>query len=509
MQQRRPNILFAIADDASHMSAYGHSFLSTPGFDRVAENGVVFTNAFTTNPKCAPSRASILTGRHTWELEEACDHWNVWPARFPVYPDLLADAGYAVGLTGKGWGPGDWRRQGRNTNPAGPTVELHTLDPPSPCISPKDYARNFKGFLDASPPNPPFCFGYGAHEPHRPYHGGEGRAHGKEVEVSEVPAYFPAHESVREDLADYAYEVEWFDYHLSQMLDELERQGELENTVVIVTSDNGMPFPRVKGQMYEDDFRLPLAMMWLGASGRLGAAAAPPTNPATLSVPGQARGTGTRMVRGGRILTDLISFIDIAPTILDAAGIDPHPAMTGRSFLSSLAGPATGRHDPSRDRVCMGRERHDMGREGDVGYPVRCIRSDEFLYVRNFEPERWPAGNPETGFTGCDSSPTKEHILAQKQAGDDTWFTLAFGKRPLEELYAVERDPECMRNLASDPAFAGVKDALWLELQGYLRAQNDPRILGFGEIFDAYEYVGEATHSWAHYLAGTWEPQRY
>ena len=521
MQDKRPNILFAIADDASHMSAYGQSFLSTPAFDRVAAQGVIFTNAFTTNPKCAPSRASILTGRHTWELEEACNHWNVWPAKFPVYPDVLADNGYFVGYTGKGWGPGDWKREGRTTNPAGPSFDRHTLDPPSPSISAKDYAQNFVGFLNERPQETPFCFWYGGHEPHRPYHGGEGREHGKEVPGSQVPSYFPSDEVVRDDLADYAFEVEWFDRHLGRMLDELERRGELENTLVVVTSDNGMPFPRVKGQMYEDDFRLPMAMMWLGASQRFGESADPPQTVSAMEVsahsplPPDLQNTGrpktadTRTVRGGRILTDLISFIDIAPTILDAARLPAHEAMTGRSFLALFTGPSTGRHDAARDRVCMGRERHDLGREGDLGYPVRCIRTEEYLYVRNLAPERWPAGNPETGYTGCDSSPTKDLIIRQHEGGEDRYWARAFGKRPPEELYRITTDPECLHNLAAEPQYAGVTELLWAELQGYLRAQNDPRILGFGEIFDTYEYVGDPPHSWANYVAGTWHPQRY
>ncbi|MFW5690022.1 MAG: sulfatase [Spirochaetota bacterium] len=494
----RPNILFAIADDASHMSAYGHRFLSTPAFDRVAREGVLFTNAFTTNPKCAPSRASILTGRHTWQLEEACDHWNVWPAKFPVYPDLLAEAGYHVGYTGKPWAPGDWKRTGRSTNPAGPRYEGRTLTPPSTAISPKDYAGNFVDFLDARPGRSssgsddgdagilgrhdsrvPFCFWYGGHEPHRPYERGEGAAHGKTVANAEVPGYLPREQVVQDDLADYAHEVEWFDRHLGLMLDELERRGELANTIVVVTSDNGMPFPRVKGQMYEPDFRLPLAAMWKAAGG------------------------------GNVVLSDMISFTDFAPTFLEAAGLPSHPSMSGRSFLEQIRARESGRLDPHRDRVAMGRERHDLGREGDVGYPVRCLRTDEFLYVRNLKPELWPAGNPETGFTGCDSSPTKDLILAQHERGDEHYFELAFGKRPFEELYAIADDPECLHNLAEDPAYDETRHAMWTELSGYLRAQGDPRVFGGGDEFDTYEYVGQASHSWAAWVNGTWEPQSY
>lgn len=476
----RPNILFAIADDASHMSAYGHSFLSTPAFDRVAREGVLFTNAFTTNPKCAPSRASILTGRQTWQLEEACDHWNVWPAKFPVYTDLLTDAGYHVGFTGKPWGPGDWQRTGRTLNPAGKRYEGRTLTPPSATVSAKDYAGNFVDFLDARPDDAPFCFWYGGHEPHRPYEPGQGAANEKRVAAEQVPAYLPPDQVVQDDLADYAFEVEWFDLHLGRMLEELERRGELENTIVVVTSDNGMPFPRVKGQMYDYDFRLPLATMWKAGGG------------------------------GGRVvLSDMISFTDFAPTFLEAAGLPSHPSMSGRSFLAQIRATVSGRLDPHRDRVAMGRERHDLGREGDVGYPVRCLRTDEFLYVRNLKPELWPAGNPETGFTGCDSSPTKAFILAQHERGEERYFNLAFGKRPLEELYAIKDDPDCLTNLAGDPGYADVVRAMWSELSGYLRAQGDPRMFGEGDIFDRYEYVGTATHSWAAWVDGTWAPQTY
>lgn len=483
----RPNILFAIADDASHMSAYGHRFLSTPAFDRVASEGVRFTNAFTTNPKCAPSRASILTGRHTWQLEEACNHWNVWPAKFPVYTDILAEAGYHVGYTGKGWGPGDWKRQGRTINPAGREYAGRTLDPPSATVSSKDYAANFVDFLDERPDNAPFCFWYGGHEPHRPYEPGQGAANGKAVGEEEVPAFFPNDERVRNDLADYAFEVEWFDAQLGKMLDELDRRGELDNTLVVVTSDNGMPFPRVKGNMYDYDFRLPMAVMWRATSA---------------SAPGSRSGTGVA-------LTDMISFTDIAPTFLEAAGLQTRPEMSGRSFLGLLGAQESGRFDPTRDRAFMGRERHDVGREGDVGYPVRCIRTDDYLYVRNLRPDLWPAGNPETGFTGCDSSPTKSLILELHDAGEERYFELAFAKRPLEELYDVKNDAECMENLAPRPEHASTCRELWSELRGYLRGQGDPRMLGTGDRFDAYEYVGNPPHSWKAYAEGWWEPQRH
>lgn len=480
---RRPNILFAIADDASHFGCYGHAFVRTPHADRVAREGVRFTRMFTTNPKCAPSRASLLTGMHTWQLEEACTHWCHFPGpdRFTVYPDVLEEAGYHVGYTGKGWAPGDWKARGRSRNPAGPEYNKHHLTPPdASLISPTDYDRNFEDFLAARPDDAPFCFWYGCREPHRGYAPGEGLANGKSFdELDGVPPYWPDEEVVRSDVLDYAFETEWFDTQLGKMLDRLDAIGELENTLVIVTSDNGCPFPRVKGQMYDDDFRLPFVAMWPAA------------------------------VPGGRVVDDLCSFIDVMPTFLELAGCAVPDALPGTSLTDVLCTATEGMVTSTRTRAVMGRERHDMGREGDRGYPVRCIRTPSHLYVRNHAPERWPAGNPETGFTNCDGSPTKTRILELHAAGDSRYFDLAFGKRPAEELYDIEADPYCMHNLAASPAEAERKTALAGELEATLRATGDPRVFGNGDIFDTYAYVSDAPHSWANYIAGTFKGQAF
>jgi N-sulfoglucosamine sulfohydrolase len=473
---KKPNILFAIADDASHMSAYGHTFVNTPHFDRVASEGVLFMNAFTTNPKCAPSRASIVTGMHTWQLEEAGNHHGIFPAKFSVFPDILEEAGYFVGYTGKGWGPGDWAAGGRHQNPAGVEFNIHQSPPPENTeISSKDYAANFEEFLNSKEKDQPFCFWYGAHEPHRKYKEGEGIRAGKELKVVQVPPYLPDDDIVKSDLLDYAYETEWFDRHLGLMLSKLESIGELDNTVIVATSDNGMPFPRVKGQMYDVDFRLPLAMRW---------------------------GDG---LKSGKVVDQLVSFIDFAPTFLEAAGIKKHPQMQGESLIGICETNQT-----PRDFVVMGRERHDMGSEGDRSYPVRCIRTDQYLYVRNFDPDAWPAGNPETGFTNVDSSPTKSLILEQQKKGIDFYYNLAFAKHPSEELFDVKKDPYCMNNLAEESEFSDLKTKLWGQLKQLLEETKDPRILGNGEIFNQYKYVGpNKLHSWEAYVGGWWEKQKY
>ena len=304
---RRPNILLVIADDWSygHAGAYGCQWINTPAFDRVAREGVLFSHAFTNNPKCSPCRASLLTGRNTWQLEEAMCHFGVFPAKWPVYPDLLEQAGYKVGHTGKGWGPVISRRAALR-NPAGPAYQRYKLKPPLQGVGTTDFARNFVAFLDERKPGQPFCFWLGGHEPHRPYEDGSGRRAGRDPARVTLPAYLPNAPIVRNDMLDYALEVEYFDAVLGQAVDQLARIGELDDTLVLVTSDHGMPFPRVKGQIYEAGFHLPMAVQW------------------------------GRRVKPGGVVDDFINVRDLAPTFLEAAGLKPPASMTGRSFLSAL-----------------------------------------------------------------------------------------------------------------------------------------------------------------------------
>src|SRR5688500_451146 len=129
----RPNILFIIFDDWGwqHAGAYGSKWVKTPNFDRVAREGVLFKNAFTSNPKCSPCRASILTGRNSWQLREAVSHGGMFPDGFEVYPDLLEKSGYSVGLTGKGGGPGGFKTVAKRTRtPAGPSFGEHKSKTP-------------------------------------------------------------------------------------------------------------------------------------------------------------------------------------------------------------------------------------------------------------------------------------------------------------------------------------------------------------------------------------------
>jgi N-sulfoglucosamine sulfohydrolase len=465
---RRPNVLLVISDDWSHghAGAYGCNWIKTPAFDRVARGGVLFANAFTNNPKCSPCRASLLTGRNTWQLDEAMCHNGVFPARWPVYPDLLEKAGYLVGFTGKGWGPGDFKTGGFARNPAGPAYQRYKNPPPVQGIGPTDYARNFAAFLDERKPGQPFCFWVGGHEPHRAYEEGSGRRAGKKVADVPLPAYYPDSNLIRNDMLDYAVEVEWFDAHLGRILDHLETIGELDDTIVVVTSDHGMPFPRVKGQIYEHGFHIPLAIRW------------------------------GRRARPGRVVDDFVNVRDHAPTFLEAAGVPIPDSVRGRSYLDVLASEKAGRVDPTRDRMVVGKERHDLGRPNDWGYPVRAIRTPEYLYIRNYEPDRWPAGNPETNYPNCDNGPTKTLLTSTF----DEYYRLCFGKRPAEELYRVADDADCVKNLADDASLNSLKQSLREEMEAQLRKDGDPRMFGRGEIFESYKYVGPRGHAYDTWL---------
>ncbi|WP_417849271.1 sulfatase [Thalassoglobus sp.] len=461
----RPNILFCIADDASysHFGAYGNTWVKTPGFDRVAREGILFNNCYTPNAKCAPSRACILTGRNTWQLEEACNHMPFFPAKFKSYVEALNEHGYHTGKTMKGWAPGvAVNEDGSRRHLAGTPYNKRKAKPPTNAISNNDYAGNFEDFLAANRDGKPFCFWYGCVEPHRRYEYGSGvaKAGKKLTDIDSVPGFWPDNETVRNDMLDYAYEVEHFDTHLVRMLKILEDRGELENTIVVVTSDNGMPFPRIKGQEYELSNHLPLAIMW-------------------------PKGIKS----AGRKIDDYVSFIDYAPTFLEVAGVSQEDskmaAITGRSLVEYFNTEKEGIVFKERDHVLIGKERHDVGRPHDWGYPIRGIVKDGHLYLHNFETSRWPVGNPETGYLNTDGSPTKTDILNKRRSGEESYFwDLCFGKRPQEELFNIKEDPECLNNLATASSHEELKAQLKKQLFAELKDQGDPRLNGNPEVFD-------------------------
>ncbi len=448
----RPNIVLAIADDWGwpHAGAYGEN-VATPTFDRLAKEGVLIENAYISSPSCTPSRGAIITGQHFWRLGPAANLRSVWPSTFAEYPKLLAADGYFVGSYRKGWGPGIF--PGSTVSPAG-----------------KRYS-SVEGFFEARPDDMPFCLWFGASDPHRPYRAGSGVASGIKLEDVHLFEHFPDSDEVRSDVADYYFEVQRFDHDVGELVALLEKLGELDNTLIVMTGDHGMPFPRAKGNLYDSGARVPMAIRWKDR------------------------------VPGGRVVSDFVSTNDLAPTFLDAAGLAIPEQVSGLSLVDLLVSGRSGRVEQHRDHVLIGRERHVVAQEApDLGgYPARGIRTDDFLYIRNYAPDRWPAGTPDyegaaspnAWLADCDNGPTKWFLWQHRDDPElGEYYDLSFAKRPAEELYDLKKDPGQVVNVADDSSYTRIRTALAVRMTQGLVDAADPRMDGRGDLFDSQPYLG-------------------
>jgi arylsulfatase A-like enzyme len=459
----RPNILLVISDDQSfpYCSAYRDPVTATPAFDRIARYGVLFDNAFANAPSSCPSRAALLTGQDIWRLGQGAVDWSTLPAKFPVYPELLEKAGYQVGYSGKGWPDMDRPELlgDRKRNPAG--LKYPSFD---------EFFRGWKR-------DKPFCFWLGSRLPHRPYKLDSGLDSGKTLQSVVAPHYLPDQMPVRGDLLDYCTAIEQFDRELEHALRLLEDAELDDNTLIIVTSDNGYAFPRGKGTLYEYGIHVPLAIQWRS------------------------------QIVGGRTIHDFVTLKDLCPTFLDVGGVQTPHGVTGRSLLPMLLSENEGYIEQSRETVIAASERHAWSRPGGLGYPRRTIRTEEWVYIMNLEPDRWPAGDPDPqfnwtgsprkggakpeGFGDIDPSPTKSYLLANEHRRPVEYKRLT-GKLPAEELYNFRYDRFELKNVAGDPKYAAIKSQLREQLIEYCRKTGDPRFTGGGGpvVFDSYPYYG-------------------
>lgn len=459
LADERPNIVFAIADDWGwpHATIYGNDDVcQTPAFDQIASNGLLFNHAYISSPSCTPSRNAILTGQYHWRLGPGANLWSTLDTHHQTYPLLLEDAGYHVGSWRKSWGPGDasnWDRY-----PAG-----------------KRY-RNPQQFLDAWDRSKPFCFWLGASDPHRPYKSGTGKASGMDLSRIKLFEHYPDSDVIRNDVADYYFEVQRFDGDVGRFVATLKELDVLDNTIIVMTGDHGMPFPRCKANLYDSGARVPLAIQW----------------PKGIKKP-------------GRVIDDSVSTTDLAPTFLTLAGVDVPKAMTGRRLQPLFASEQEGRIDPERSYVLTGKERHVMAQEkpDTGGTPMRAIRTYDFLLIHNYRTDRWPAGTPHyrkamipgAWLADCDNGPTKTYMVENrdKDAEHQRKYDLAFGKRPEFELYDLRKDPGQLHNVAAEPEYAETLQTLSQQLTADLKATEDPRALGRGdETFDRVPYLGGA-----------------
>ena len=425
----RPNILFCFADDWGwpHAGAYGNKIVKTPAFDRLAKEGVVFQHAFISSPSCTPSRNAVVTGQQFYRLGEGANLHSTLDVKHPNFMFLMRDAGYQIGHWRKAWGPGDWKAGGYKQSPCGPS-------------------SSFSDFMKNRDKSKPFCFWFGTSDPHRPYAKGSGRKAGIPVDEVHVPAFFPNNEEVRSDTADYYFEVQRWD-----------------NTIITMSGDHGMPFPRCKGNLYDWGARVPLAIRW-----------------------------GNK-IKPGRTITDFTSLTDLAPTFLEAAGIEIPKEMTGNSLILILQSGKEGRVEKERDFMVFGRERHVPAQKmpSMVGYPARALRTDKWLLILNLEPERWPTGVPEGAshpmnhHADCDNGPTKSVIMNDKES---EYFKLCFARRGAVELYHCEKDTDQVNNLAGELQYQKTVEELRRQLTEYLEQTGAPRFTDKPVKFDAYPY---------------------
>ena len=463
-----PNILILMSDNQSwnHLGCYGDSTVRTPNIDRVSSQGIRFTHAFCAAPSSSPARAAMLTGQEIWRLEEAGNLWGIFPSKFEVFPEKLEKSGYNTGSQGKGWGPGSFEASGREIDPGG-----------------RGY-KSFEDFLNSTSDDKPWYFWYSSTDPHRPFNStgagsnsGSGTKYGSmtlgsaigiasgiDINTVYVPPYLPDNDTVRSDICDYYSEIERFDTEIGIILEKLREKGLEDNTIIIICSDNGWQMPCGLANLYDAGTRVPLIISWKG------------------------------QIKEGRVVDDFVSLNDLAPTFLELANIKIPEYMTAKSLSGILRSDLSGRVEAERDHIITARERHAFCREGGLGYPGRSIRTYDFLYIRNYEPGRWPAGDPPL-FGDIDAhmlhypSPTKLNMMLNKDKPDvKPLYDHAFMKRPSEELYDLNKDPWQMNNLAESEEYPDKKKELSDRLDNYLKKTGDPRILGKEIIWDNTGY---------------------
>ncbi|MFD2160104.1 sulfatase [Rubritalea tangerina] len=450
--EQRPNIVFCIADDWGwpHASSYHDPVVKTPHFDHIAKQGVLFQHAYVSSPSCTPSRNAILTGKYHWSLGQGANLWSHFPQGEHTFPRILERAGYHVGSYRKAFGPGK------------------DAKPPA---AGKIY-KSPDHFFTSLPPNQPFCFWFGTSDPHRSYKKGSGINSGMNPKKVRVPPVLPNTPEIQSDICDYYFEVQRFDSQVGDLLKLLANNDLLKNTIVIMTSDHGWPFPRGKSNLYDLGTRVPLAIMWPNA-----------------------------IKHTNRTFTDFVSLTDIAPTLLEAANISPPAPMHGRSLLPILQSNQLSDPQNKRASVITGKERHTPCQEsGSQSAPCRAIRTHQFLYIHNFKPNRWPAGAPvgekRSNYADIDDSPTKSFILKHK---DDSkysqFYQLACAKRPQDELYDLSNDPHQINNIAHKPQFQNTLKTLKNQLFEKLTTTGDLRMTNHGDQYENWPYLGRTQQS--------------
>jgi N-sulfoglucosamine sulfohydrolase len=395
----RPNIIFIIGDDisAEDIGCYGNKKIKTPNIDRLARQGIKFTNFYLTASSCSPSRTSILTGRYPHNTGAAELHTPL-PAHLDYFPELLKTAGYYTAHSGK-------FHEGPNTRRA---YDLMVNDRPSVGEGGEE---KWLDILQNRPKNQAFFFWFATFDAHREWsQDGFRTRHDPDKDVSVPPQLLDTPET-RRDLAAYYDEIARIDDYLGDLLAELDRQGIADNTLIIFMADNGRPFPGSKTRVYDTGMRTPFVMKW-------------------------PKG----LAKSGSISESLVSSIDIAPTLLQLAGAKPSATAQGVSFAPLLQKPSA----PHRTYVFSEHNWHDY-----AAYE-RAVRTRDYLYVVNHRPQYTNEGPID-----ANQSPSAKALKAARIEGtlspiqEDIFQT----PRATEEFFDVRRDPIQAKNLMADPAY--------------------------------------------------------
>jgi N-sulfoglucosamine sulfohydrolase len=460
MLVKRPNFLLILSDDQSwqHTSFENYPLVNTPNFDRIANEGVYFSNTYAPAPTCTGSRSAILAGQPVWRLGSSSMLYSYYSEQMISYQSILERAGYHVGYSGKGWDPGRVPATAGLSHPPTGVAFNGIRQNAGSHLGKIDLAANFEKFLNETPRGQAFSFWAGSTEPHRPYKHSRNRF-SKPEDAKHIPAFLPNTIRVQEDLSGYLDEVEIFDRDIGKLLKILEDRQLLENTVVIATSDNGMPFSRAKTNNYVHGVRVPFSVRW------------------------------GDITKTGRVVDDFVNLSDIAPTLLELADAEIPEAMTANSFAYALLSHQSGLIDDSRDKTYSAFERHVgyiRGGEQNLTYPRRAIHTSDFLYIKNYFPNRWPAGDPpgyREAYPFLLVDPGTKKPLAP-------YFDQATRKRPMEELYDLGADPAQLVNIAEQAEYADKKNSLANQLKQHLIQTEDPLELTGRDVFSEYEYLG-------------------
>jgi arylsulfatase A-like enzyme len=408
-----PNMVIILADDVgwNDMGAYGHAHIRTPNLDAMANDGLRLDNAFLTCSSCSPSRCSIMTGRFPHSTGAAELH-EALPADQIVFAGLLKKAGYYTAAAGK-WHLGKAAEVNFDKIVGGGA---------SGCAQ-------WETVLRERPLDKPFFCWFASFDAHRGYAQNTiPQPHTADDAV--VPPFLPDEPATRNDLADYYDEITRLDSYVGKVFGVLREQQVADNTLVIFLSDNGRPFPRCKTTVYDSGVKTPFIVRW------------------------------PKQVKPGGTSTSLVSSVDIAPTLLELAGVELPSTLQGKSFAKILADPQhTTQHAVFAEHNWHDYQAHE-----------RSVRTADHLYIRNALPQL-------TGSPPADAvrSPTY-HVMQQLEAAGKLppeQRGCFIAPRPAEELYDVQRDPHQLSNLADDPKYAAVLSDMQQRLDAWKKRTDD------------------------------------